>query len=95
MKAYQLHYSICAPDEAYELYKQIIEISSDSPEAGYAKQQIQILGKHVPTPEELVASRQQEDTIETKSGLIDCEFCGNAIKPDVTYCKFCGIKIRG
>ncbi len=29
------------------------------------------------------------------SGLIECEFCKNKIKPEVTYCKHCGIKLRG
>lgn len=29
------------------------------------------------------------------SGFIECEFCQNKIKPDVTYCKHCGIKLQG
>lgn len=28
-------------------------------------------------------------------GLVDCEFCGKKIKPYVTFCKHCGIKLRG
>ena len=29
------------------------------------------------------------------SGMVECEFCMGKIKPEVTYCKFCGIKLRG
>jgi len=29
------------------------------------------------------------------SGLVECEFCKSKIKPEVTYCKQCGIKLRG
>jgi hypothetical protein len=29
------------------------------------------------------------------NGLIECEFCQGQIKPEVTYCKHCGIKLRG
>jgi len=28
-------------------------------------------------------------------GLVECEFCRNKNKPEVTYCKRCGIKLRG
>jgi hypothetical protein len=28
-------------------------------------------------------------------GLVECEFCNGMIKPEVTYCKYCGIKLRG
>lgn len=28
-------------------------------------------------------------------GLIDCEFCQKKNKPEVTFCKSCGIKLRG
>lgn len=27
--------------------------------------------------------------------LVECEFCRGKIKPEVTYCKHCGIKLRG
>ena len=29
------------------------------------------------------------------AGLEECEFCGGRIKPEVTFCKYCGIKLRG
>lgn len=29
------------------------------------------------------------------SGFQKCEFCGGSNKPDVTFCKHCGLKIRG
>lgn len=28
-------------------------------------------------------------------GLVECEFCKGKVKPYVTYCKHCGIKLRG
>lgn len=28
-------------------------------------------------------------------GCVTCEFCSGLVKPDVTYCKHCGIKLRG
>jgi hypothetical protein len=35
------------------------------------------------------------DLEQLNSGLIECEFCTNMLKPEVTYCKHCGIKLRG
>ena len=29
------------------------------------------------------------------TGLVECEFCKNKIKSEITYCKYCGIKLRG
>jgi hypothetical protein len=31
----------------------------------------------------------------SNSGLVKCEFCQGRIKSEVTYCKHCGIKLRG
>lgn len=33
------------------------------------------------------------DSLE--NGLVECEFCRGKIKPYVTFCKHCGIKLRG
>lgn len=35
------------------------------------------------------------DLEQLNSGLIECEFCMSMLKPEVTYCKHCGIKLRG
>lgn len=42
-------------------------------------------------------SDEQSNTISEGSdkGLVECEFCNGMIKPEVTYCKYCGIKLRG
>lgn len=29
------------------------------------------------------------------SGFVECEFCKGRIKPEVTFCKHCGIKLKG
>lgn len=31
----------------------------------------------------------------SENGFVECEFCQGKIKPEVTYCKHCGIKLRG
>jgi len=31
----------------------------------------------------------------TSAGLVECEYCKKKVKPDVTYCKHCGIRLRG
>lgn len=42
---------------------------------------------------------EDADTPQTemarRRGMVECEFCRGHIKPDVTYCKHCGIKLRG
>lgn len=42
-------------------------------------------------------SDEQSNTISEglDNGLVECEFCNGMIKPEVTYCKYCGIKLRG
>lgn len=35
---------------------------------------------------------EQEDSL---TSMVECEFCKGKVKPDVTYCKHCGIKLRG
>lgn len=32
---------------------------------------------------------------EIDAGFVTCEFCEGRVKPDVTFCKHCGIKLRG
>lgn len=36
-----------------------------------------------------------ENSDQSSNGLVECEFCSGMIKPEVTYCKHCGIKLRG
>jgi len=45
----------------------------------------------------LVTSKSQEVTTTTNGdqGYVTCEYCSGLVKPDVTYCKHCGIKLRG
>jgi hypothetical protein len=45
--------------------------------------------------DEVSQNRNSGNAEERDGGLIQCEFCKNMIKPDVTYCKHCGIKLRG
>ena len=45
--------------------------------------------QHNDDSEEIVIAEISHD------GLIECEFCQGKIKPEVTYCKHCGIKLRG
>ena len=47
-RAYKLHYNVRDVAKAHELYGQIIELYPDSPEAGYARQQIKIIEKKIP-----------------------------------------------
>ena len=42
-----------------------------------------------------IENQSNEPVIDADDGLIICEFCKGKIKPDVTYCKHCGIKLRG
>lgn len=36
-----------------------------------------------------------ENLEQSSDGLVECEFCAGKLKPEVTYCKHCGIKLRG
>ena len=39
--------------------------------------------------------RGPDSKVMEYAGLEECEFCGGLIKPEVTFCKYCGIKLRG
>lgn len=45
----------------------------------------------------LVLPNSPEDprTDGSGQGYVTCEFCSGLVKPDVTYCKHCGIKLKG
>ena len=45
--------------------------------------------------DESIESQLNEMVSDADGGLVICEFCRGKIKPDVTYCKHCGIKLRG
>ena len=36
-----------------------------------------------------------DEAVAIDDGFIDCEFCKKRNKPEVTFCKSCGIKLRG
>lgn len=52
---------------------------------------LQALARSVKERDTADADARQEGS----SALEKCEFCGGLIKPDVTFCKYCGIKLRG
>lgn len=56
-EAYKLHYNAGDVDKALELYKQIIELYPDSPEAGSARQQIKTINKE--TDDEIVPRAEE------------------------------------
>ena len=49
----------------------------------------------VKTEGEMPDQKTSVGTVGSVTGLFECEFCENLIKPEVTYCKHCGIKLRG
>ena len=57
---------------------------------------LQLLNDLKKIGEDANADKQPTDkSDELHSGLVECEFCKSKIKPEVTYCKYCGIKLRG
>ena len=52
---------------------------------------------HLKAMLETLAADPQTSVIpdRVENGLVECEFCKGKVKPQVTYCKHCGIKLRG
>ena len=57
---------------------------------------IDMLKELMVLPDEAFAVRKvAKRAVRASFGLVECEFCKGKVKPEVTYCKHCGIKLRG